>query len=386
MPSLRCWDEGSDASKLCYAPAVTMRRSLLSSAVLLASFAFTIPAWADKVAVLPFSSTNNVPRVELEEVRRWTREAVAQKNHTAATANEMVSAEATAKDGLIDTSQEYQAAGRAVGADWTLTGRVERLDHPPARLPDGTEEEGFTTYRVELEAYQMSTGRLESLSREVLPDEAPGQIADVLALLLRPQGIDNADIPWSRVGVQRPKPKPKPKPPAPEPQPAPPPPPAKPPAPRRVYGEGHPLALGASIGISNALARPDDARGPSWAMPIGGVVGYALPDAAPGLELRGNVTSQVIGPKAIELSAGARYALAPAAGIPLFVGPELLAGAHVALGADKTARFLAHGALFVAYGITDNVQAELAGDLSAALGGTGTLLLGGGTARVVVRF
>jgi hypothetical protein len=191
-------------------PSLLMRRLLLSSAVLVATFAFAVPAWADKVAVLPFSSPSNVPRVELEEVRRWTREALTQKGHTYATDNEMVSAEAAAKDGLADTSQEYQAAGKAAAADWTLTARVERTDYPPAKLPDGKEEDGFTTYRVELEAYQMSSGRLESLSREVLPDEGATDIAEMVALLVRPQGIANADLPWSHVGVRRPKPKPKP--------------------------------------------------------------------------------------------------------------------------------------------------------------------------------
>lgn len=361
----------------------SMRRLFFASAALAATLSVSAEAWADKIAVLPFTSPNNVPRVELEQVRRWTREAIARKGHTFATDNEMVSAEAAARDGIADTSQEYQAAGKAVGAEWTLTARVERNDHAPAKLPDGSEEEGFTTYRVELEAYQMSSGRLESLAREVLPDEAPSDIGEMIALLIRAQGIANADIPWAHEGVRRPKPKPKP--------PAPPPPPAEPkpvslPAPRRIYGEGHPIAVGASIGVSNALARPDVARGPSWAMPIGGVIAYALPDVAPGLELRGTFTSQVIGPRALEVSAGARYALAPIGGVRLFVGPELLLGAHVALGAEKTARFLSHGALFLAYGITDNVQAEIAGDLSAALGGSGTLVLGGGTARVLVRF
>ncbi len=360
-----------------------MRRFFLSSAVLAATFAFSAPAWADKIVVLPFTSPKNVPSPELEEARRWTREAVTQKGHTFATDNEMVSAQAAVRDGVADTSQEYQAAANAVSADWALTARVERNDYPPARLPNGAEEEGYTTYRIELEAYQVKTGRLESLSREVLPDEGPNDIAEMIALLIRPEGIANADIPWTHVGVRRPKPKPKPA------APAQPPPPAEPPAPpppRRVYGEGHPLAIGASIGVTNALVRPDSARGPSWAMPIGVAVGYALPDAVPGLEVRGNLTSQVVGPRALELSAGARYALAPFRGVRLFVGPELLLGAHVALGADKTARFLSHGSLFVAYGITKNLQAEIAGDLSAALGGAGTLVLGGGTARVLVRF
>jgi hypothetical protein len=358
-------------------------RLLFSFVAFAATFAFVVPAWADKVAVLPFNSPNNVSRPELEEARKWTREAVSKRSHTYATDNEMVSAEGAIKDGVADTSQEHIAAGRIAGAAWTLTGHVTRNDYPPAKLPDGKEQEGYTTYRVELEACQVSTGRVESLSREVLPDEGPNDIAEMIGLLLRPEGIGNAEIPWERSGVRRPKPRPKP----PEPPPPPPaPPPPETPAIRHVYGEGHPLAIGASVGVTNALVRPDVARGPSWAMPIGAAVGYALPESVPGLELRGNFTGQVIGPRALELSAGARYALAPISGVRLFVGPELLLGAHVALGADKTARFLTHGAVFVALGITDNIQAEVAADLAAALGGAGTLVLGGGTARVVLRF
>src|SRR5262249_27223178 len=153
----------------------------------------------------------------------------------------------------------------------------------------------------ELEAAQVATGRVESLSREVLADEAPDDIAEMIALLVRPEGIANAEIPWEHRGTRRPKRRPKP------PPPPPPPPPSAPPAgppPGKVYGEGHPLSIGASIGVTNALSRPEQARGPSWAMPIGGVVGYALPDAVPGLEIKANVTSQVIGPPALELSGG----------------------------------------------------------------------------------
>src|SRR6185369_17249983 len=142
--------------------------------------AFVLPAWADKVAVMPFSSTNNVPRLELEEARKWAREAVANRGHSFASDNEMVSAEAAVRDGVADTSQELVAAGKAAGAQWSLVGRVERNDHPSATLPDGREEEGYTTYRLELEACQVQTGRVESLSREVLPDEGADDIAEML--------------------------------------------------------------------------------------------------------------------------------------------------------------------------------------------------------------
>jgi len=153
---------------------------------------------------------------------------------------------------------------------------------------------------------------------------------------------------------------------------------------KHAYAEGHPLALGASIGVTSALVHPDAGRGPTTSMPIGAVFGYAL-DAVPGLEARGVFTSAAIGPKALEIAAGARYAIPIAAQYRIFAGPELLLGAHVAVGAEKTARFLTHGAAFVSFGIGEQLQLELAADLAAALGES-TLVLGGGTARVVVRF
>lgn len=340
---------------------------------------------ADKVAVLPFSSPNNVSRPELEQVRQWTRDAVAGVGKTYATPNEMVSAEAAVRDGVADTSEEHVKAGKAASADWTLTSRVERIDNPPATLANGTVEEGYTTYKLEVEACQVATGRVESLSREITPDDATPMIGEMLALLLRPEGLANADIPWEHVGVARPKPKPK-APPAPVPEPVPAPAPAAPPEPRPVYGAGAPFAVGFALGVTDAASTPSVGRGPTTSMTIGGTLGYALPEDAPGLEIRANVMGQAIGPKAVEISAGARYALAPFRGLRLFVGPELLLGAHVASGADKTARFLTHGAAFVAYGITTNVQVEAAGDLAGAFGGPGSLLLVGGTGRVVLRF
>lgn len=371
-------------------------RGLVRTATFAALLLAAPAALADKVVVLPFSpSAQSLKKPELEEARGWAKEAVRLRGHSLPSEAEVVSAERAVTDGVADTSQEYRAAGRAAGAAWSITGHVDRVDVPAKAAPDGTSEDGYTVFRVELEVCQVESGRVETLLREVDGDEAPAQIAEMLALLVRPEGIANAELPWERRPRKKPKPKPAP-PPAPE-------------APRQVtpptalplpevpgYGSGHPLAIGVSVGVTNALVRPDQARGPSWAMPIGGVVGYALEDVR-GLELRAAFSSQVLGPEAIEIAGGARYAFMvlpmqrPRLGpggtcCRLFVGPELLAGAFVALGADKTARFVAHGAAFAALALGEQVQVEIAGDLAAALGGSGTLVLGGGTARALYRF
>ena len=371
-----------------YAPRClrTFLSFLRAFAVVAATLLFTVSAWADKVVVLPFTSPNNVSRPELDEARKWTLEAVAKAGHTFASDDEMVSVRRAIRDGTADNSEEYVAAGKVVGAAWTLTGHVERIDHPPSLESSNKEEPGYTSYRVELEACQVASGRVESLSREVLPDDAAADLQPMIALLLRPAGIANAAIPWERSGVH-PKPRPKT------------PPPTTPeesstprrfeeqkPVMREVYGQGHPAVIAASIGVTNALARPSQARGSSWALPIGGAVGYALPDSVKGLELRGQMTGQVAGPAALTIEGGARWAVAPLPDLRLFVGPEVLVGAHIAEGADKTARFLLHGSLLLALGITENLQVEVAGDLMPAFGGSGMLVLAGATARVAVRF
>ena len=112
---------------------------------------------------------------------------------------------------------------------------------------------------------------------------------------------------------------------------------------------------------------------------------YAL-EQVPGVELRGHLTSQVVGPRAFAIAAGARYAIPILPKQRIFIGPEALLGVHIALGADKTARFLVQGSAFAAWGISEAFQLEIAGDLTPAFGGSGTLLLGGATGRLLYRF
>ena len=356
----------------------TRLASAIAAAIVLAAGS----AWADKVAVLPFTAVHPLPKPEIEQLRAWTAQAVAKDGHTLPTPVEESAAEIAVRDGVADTSDEFRAAGRAANAPGTITGHVDRVDVPPQKLPDGTEQDGYTVYRTEIEACQVGSGRVESLVREIDPDDAVTEIAEMLALLVRPEGLANADIPWmNKPHVRKAKPAP---PPPPPPPPAPPPPP-EPPKPKHAYAEGRPIAIGASIGVTNALSRPAKAQGPSWGMPIGVVVGYAF-DAVPGLEARAILTSQVVGPSALVVAAGGRYAIPVLAQYRLFVGPEVVIGLHDALGADKTGRFFAPGSAFASLGIGEQFQVEIAADLAGAFGGTGTLVLGGATARGVVRF
>jgi hypothetical protein len=86
------------------------------------------------------------------------------------------------------------------------------------------------------------------------------------------------------------------------------------------------------------------------------------------------------------MGAGARYAIPIVPTIRLFAGPEVNVGFFVPVGGDKQARFLLHPSAFVALGIGEHVQIELAPDLPMAFGGTGSLILFGGSARALIRF
>src|SRR5690606_107141 len=122
---------------------------------------------------LPFRTSKNVPREDLEKARLWTEEALRKQGHTLPNEAETRTAETVVKDGTADTSEELRAAGTAASAPWALSASVERIDYPPSKNPDGTEEEGFATYRIEVEACDVESGRVESLAREIVPDTAP---------------------------------------------------------------------------------------------------------------------------------------------------------------------------------------------------------------------
>jgi hypothetical protein len=329
------------------------------------------PALADKVAVLPFQSTSAATSVDLDTARSATRSAVTALSHKLPSDQEMLTAQMSSKDGVVDTGEEYRAAGRASTSDWTVMGHVE--GHGP-------------TYRLELDVCQVQSGRIESLAREVTPAQAPAQIGEMLALLLRPEGIANAVIPWEPATPPAPEPVPVPAPavPAPPPPAPAPPPPPSPPAVKHAYAEGHPFGLGVFTSVLDAFSRPADATGSPASALVGVTAGYALA-SAPGLEIKGDFDGSVAGPRSVAVDAGARYAIPVVPSARLFIGPEATLGAFFASGADKTARALLQGAGFVAVGLGERVQIELVGNLAYAAGSP-SLALGGGSLRGIVRF
>src|SRR5687767_492901 len=121
----------------CYFKGMRLRFTL----AVVASFFFVTlasrAAFADKVAVLPFS-TGNASKADLDAARASTREAAQSLAHKMPSASEMVTAEmAIRSTGPAPTSEQYRAAGRASTSDWTVSARVEAHG---------------TTYRIEIEA------------------------------------------------------------------------------------------------------------------------------------------------------------------------------------------------------------------------------------------
>ena len=167
---------------------------------------------AERVAVLPFiASGGGTTSGELAAARAATRDAVAQVHDELPSDAEMAAAEREVKDGVADTSAEYRAAGKIAAAQWTVAGHVDVHG---------------ATYRLEIDACQIATGRVESLAREVDPKNAAPQIAAMLALLLRPQGVGDTVPPGTNPLRPRPPPHRPPRP-----HPSSPPPPRRPPPP-----------------------------------------------------------------------------------------------------------------------------------------------------------
>ncbi|MGH7281934.1 MAG: hypothetical protein ACRELY_10450 [Polyangiaceae bacterium] len=343
-------------------------RARLATLIAAATLLLSGSAFADKVAVLKFTGDVN----STAPAHDATTRAVTAKGDTLPTSSEMITAEVAVKDTVPDNSEEYLAAGKASTSQWTVAGRVQPLEGG---------------YHLELDVCQISSGRVESLSRDIDPVDADAQIGEMLALLLRPQGIAGADIPWERGS----KPKPKPVPPPPPPKPLPPPPPPLPPPPppkpavAHKYAENAPFAAGIFGQGLVAVARPSRAEGPRGSFELGASAGYAL-DAVPGLEFRADGAFAAAGPGAAYIDGGARYAFVIVPTARVFAGPEAAIGGFFTFGGDKSARFLVRGSLVAGIGIGEHVQIEGFGDAAGAAGGSGGLAFLGGGVRALVRF
>ncbi|WP_437505598.1 hypothetical protein [Sorangium sp. So ce1099] len=378
-----------------------MIRRALSCAAAAALMAIAPAALADRVAMLPArGGTDAAARSAAEaDVAR----ALAALGHTPAPDSAVAAALKGVADGVADTADEYRAVSAQTGAEWVLTGTVE-----PA----------VTTTRVELTAYLASTGRVESVAREVDRDQSSRQTQEMLAVLLRPEGLGVGELPWERPVRAPPASAPPPSaggavvlPPVPAA-------PAAPPAnevlmayplgPERVwpaYSGGRRAAVSASLGAAVAAARLPGASGSAASLVGAARVAYALGDR--GFELFAGGGGNLVGPFAAWLEGGARLLLTPSLApqdgawraFPLHVGPALHLGAFFRSGAgvvgpggatyrgDLEVHPVLGASLDVVLALSSSVQLEAQlGNLRWVPAGDGSLLLLGATLGAGARF
>jgi hypothetical protein len=372
----------------------------LAAAMLLAAPS----AWADKIALLPSrGGADPSPRSVLDSDLARGLTAL---GHTVIAASPSA---AGVTDAVADTLEEYRAVGAATHADWVLVGAVE-----PA----------VATARVELTACLVRMGRVESVAREVNQTRTAPEVQEMLAVLVRPEGIGAGELPWEKA--------PRPPPPAPPPaEKSPPPvvipppaPPAAPPAPPiegRVglsyptgaaevwpaYSGGKRGLVSVGLGFSAPAARPGAAKGSGSSFVSALRAGYAIGDA--GIEPFAEFGGNLAGPRALWLNAGARWMFSPflkrgndglRRGLPLFIGPELTAGLFVRLGtsgvtakdgttysAGADAHPVLGLALDGAFALSRSFQLEAQlGNLRWVPTGEGSILLLGATLGGALRF
>jgi hypothetical protein len=348
-------------------------RALVVAAIVAAvALASTRALAADRVAVLRFyPSGGGATNAQLDAARAATREAVGLLHDVPPSDAELAAAEASVQDGTPDTSAEYRIAGQIAGTQWTVAGHIDA--------------HGWT-YRLELEACQVATGRVESLVREIDARQAAPQIAEMLTLLLRQPGVGDAIPPWDQgpapppaaavVTTTRPAlittPPPAASPPVREPE-------------NEEYGMAHPFAVGVGGEAVDAFQRSSLARGASTAGFFTLTALYAV-QRVPGLELVTDVAAGSSVPSSLRVDTGARYLGVLSRSAHLYAGLEGAFGVFIDLGGDEDVRYLLRGALPVIWAFSNSAQIEVYPTVAYAMGGTAPIGLAGGGARLVIRF
>ncbi|MGZ3454293.1 MAG: hypothetical protein ACXWUG_29675 [Polyangiales bacterium] len=320
------------------------------------AFAVALTILADKVATTTARGTS--PLAERAAMRTTTEVAAKGLGHVTIAEAEVVQGEGAAGD-KIGTSAGLVAVGKVTGADWVIVPIV-----------NGN--------RLEIQACQVSTGRVESLVREIDPKVDPAvQVREMLALLLRPQGVADDPLPWDQ---KKPAPSASASTSTAPSSSAKPPPPPKAPPPR--YDEGGSVALGAGGGITDVVARPKEATGKR----LGFTWNTTLLVAVPGrrwLEILGRF-SGVHGPGDAlvgEVGARATYAASRFA-----LGGELTLGAFGQLGGAQTAQFTLGVSPVVAMAITRRIVLDLRPASFRVATGSGTVALLGADLSLLFRF
>jgi hypothetical protein len=209
---------------------------VMSLALAATTTLLSLDALADKIATL--HALGSAPRAEKTSIRSATETGAKGLGHDAIPESDVLQGEGAAGD-KAGTSEGMIAIGKTTGADWVIEPHVASSDA-------GT--------RVELKVCQVATGRVETLARDLDPKQDPAvQMREMLALMLRPQGVGDDPLPWEKKGPAAPPPKevlPKEKPK-----------PTAPAAPPLIWGEHGKFSLGAAGGFGVIGVRDDRAVG-----------------------------------------------------------------------------------------------------------------------------
>lgn len=343
---------------------ISLRRRARRVACVVAALATFVSAeaLADKVATL--HARGAAPLGERTTLRNASDGGARSLGHETIGENDILQGEGAAGD-KIGTSEGLVAIGKVTGADWVVEPYVQSSD---------------TGTRVELKVCQVGTGRVETLARDLDPKVDPlVQMREMLALLLRPQGVGDDPLPWDQ---KKPKaapppevlPKDKPKPTG----------PAAPSAPPTAWGAEGRLSLGAAGGVGALLARPDNAVGSKalyfWALHAD----IALPEK-PWLEIVARFGG-LHGPGgALGADFGAR-AFVRGVGTPsLALGAGATVGVFGAFASGIVRPTLALEPT-ASYALSRNVQAEVIVPLRLAPGEAGALFWTGAQVALLARF
>jgi hypothetical protein len=346
-------------------------RRLVAAVAAIATTLGARTAWADQVAVLKFTpASGTTPPRLVDGARRSTQQAVERLAHTLPPTAQAYAADVVVPDGTPDTTKEYRDAGRASGSQWTVAGRVEA--------------HGWA-YRLELEACRVDSGRVESLAREIDLRQPVPQIAEMLALLLRPEGVGVAAPPWESNE---------------------PPPLVEPtsnatPTPTSTTSTStstslpllpvpeppvlHPLSLALGLDLLSFSSHVDPTSSSALSSGLTLDLAYALTDA-PRLELRALVGAEVIGPLSLRFDLGPRVLFPLGSARRVWLGPEGGVGGFFATASGELPRLWLRGALPLQYLATEWAALEVYPEVGGALGGTASLLVVGAGVRLLVRF
>lgn len=330
------------------------RRIALAFAALVTFAAFD--ALADKVATLHARGT--APLGERTTIRTATDGGARGLGHETVAENDVLQGEGAAGD-KIGTSEGLVAVGKTTGADWVVEPHVQSSDA-------GT--------RVELKVCQVSSGRVETLARDLDPKGDPlVQMREMLALLLRPQGVGDDPLPWD---AKKPPPLP------PEVLPKDKPKPGEPVTAPLVWGEHGKISVGASAGYGRIALRPDNAIGDRGVFTWSVAANFALPKLR-WLELTFRLHGAHGAGAAMLADVGARAIAPPSGRFAFGVGGALGVFGAFGSGIVRPAFGLDP---FVSVAIVRNLQAEVAWINRLSPGEGGAILLTSAHASLLARF